>query len=76
MVIATEGAYMPFNGHAPDGKLIGFEIDLGNNLCERMKITCEFVAAGLGRHHPRPDRRQVRRHHGRHEHHREAPGGD
>jgi octopine/nopaline transport system substrate-binding protein len=44
VVIATEGAYMPFNGHAPDGKLIGFEIDLGNNLCERMKITCEFVA--------------------------------
>jgi octopine/nopaline transport system substrate-binding protein len=35
---------MPFNGHSPDGKLIGFEIDLGNNLCERMKITCEFVA--------------------------------
>ncbi len=44
VVIATEGAYMPFNGHSPDGKLIGFEIDLGNNLCERMKITCEFVA--------------------------------
>jgi hypothetical protein len=44
LVIATEGAYMPFNGHALDGKLIGFEIDLGNNLCERMKITCEFVA--------------------------------
>src|ERR1700732_1456139 len=44
VVIATEGAYMPFNGHSPDGKLIGFEIDLGNNLCERMKITCEVVA--------------------------------
>lgn len=44
VVIATEGAYMPFNGHAPDGKLIGFEIDLGNNLCERLKITCEWVS--------------------------------
>ena len=44
VVIATEGAYMPYNGHSPDGKLIGFEIDLGNNLCARLKITCEWVA--------------------------------
>ncbi len=44
VVIATEGAYMPYNGHSPDGKLIGFEIDLGNNLCARLKITCQWVA--------------------------------
>ena len=44
VVIATEGAYMPYNGHSPDGKLIGFEIDLGNNLCARLKITCEWVS--------------------------------
>src|SRR5215469_8763356 len=44
VVIATEGAYMPFNGHAPDGKLIGFEIDLGNDACKRLKLTCEWVA--------------------------------
>jgi len=44
ITIATEGAYPPYNMHAPDGKLIGFEIDLGNNLCERMKITCTWVA--------------------------------
>jgi octopine/nopaline transport system substrate-binding protein len=44
VVIATEGAYMPYNGHSPDGKLIGFEIDLGNDLCARLKITCEWVA--------------------------------
>ncbi|MFI4983337.1 MAG: transporter substrate-binding domain-containing protein, partial [Nevskiales bacterium] len=44
VVIATEGAYMPFNGHSPDGKLIGFEIDLGNDLCARIKLACEFIA--------------------------------
>jgi octopine/nopaline transport system substrate-binding protein len=44
VVIATEGAYMPYNGHSPDGKLIGFEIDLGNNLCARLEIDCEWVA--------------------------------
>lgn len=44
IVIATEGAYPPYNMHAPDGKLIGFEIDLGNDLCRRMQITCTWIA--------------------------------
>ncbi len=44
VVIATEGAYMPYNGHAPDGKLIGFEIDLANDLCARIKLSCEWVS--------------------------------
>jgi len=44
VVIATEGAYAPYNMHAPDGKLVGFEIDLAADLCGRLKITCEFVA--------------------------------
>mgnify|MGYP001544714399 CR=1 FL=1 len=44
VTIATEGAYMPYNGHAPDGKLIGFEIDLAKDLCARMKVTCEVIA--------------------------------
>lgn len=44
ITIATEGAYAPYNMHAPDGKLIGFEIDLGDDLCKRMKIQCTWVA--------------------------------
>jgi octopine/nopaline transport system substrate-binding protein len=44
IVIATEGAYAPYNMHAPDGKLIGFEIDLGNDLCSRMQIKCTWIA--------------------------------
>jgi octopine/nopaline transport system substrate-binding protein len=42
--IASEGAYPPWNAIDTSGKLIGFEVDLGNDLCKRMKVTCEFVA--------------------------------
>ena len=42
--IATEGAYEPWNFTGPGGKLEGFEIDLANDLCARMKVKCEIVA--------------------------------
>ncbi len=42
--IASEGAYPPWNATDSSGKLIGFEVDLANDLCRRMKVTCEFVA--------------------------------
>ena len=42
--IATEGAYAPWNFTGPNGKLEGFEIDLANDLCNRMKVKCEVVA--------------------------------
>ncbi len=42
--IATEGAYKPWNYTDPSGKLIGFEIDLAEELCKRMKAKCEIVA--------------------------------
>ena len=42
--IATEGAYPPFNGIAADGRLVGFDIDIANALCARMKVDCEIVA--------------------------------
>jgi octopine/nopaline transport system substrate-binding protein len=42
--IATEGAYAPWNFTAPGGKLDGFEVDLANELCGRMKVQCEIVA--------------------------------
>jgi octopine/nopaline transport system substrate-binding protein len=44
VAIATEGAFPPYNMHAPDGKLIGYEVDLAADLCRRVNLTCEFVA--------------------------------
>lgn len=42
--IATEGAFPPYNFTKPDGTLAGFEIDLANELCRRMKVKCDIVA--------------------------------
>lgn len=42
--IATEGAYAPWNFSSPNGKLQGFEIELADELCARMKVKCEIVA--------------------------------
>jgi octopine/nopaline transport system substrate-binding protein len=42
--IATEGAYAPWNFTGAGGKLEGFDIDLANELCSRIKVKCEIVA--------------------------------
>src|SRR5215218_3866934 len=41
--IAVEGAYAPWNFTGAGGKLEGFEVDLANDLCVRMKVKCEIV---------------------------------
>jgi octopine/nopaline transport system substrate-binding protein len=43
VAIGTEAAYPPFNMKASDGQIIGFEVDLGNDLCTRIKVSCDFV---------------------------------
>ena len=42
--IATEGAYPPFNYFTADGKLAGFDIEIGRALCAKMQAKCTFVA--------------------------------
>ena len=42
--IGTEGAYEPYNYiDQATGELTGYEIELGNELCKRAGLTCEFV---------------------------------
>ena len=41
--IGTEGAYPPWNNFNSAGELEGAEIDFGNEACERMGVTCEWV---------------------------------
>jgi arginine/ornithine transport system substrate-binding protein len=42
--VATEGAYEPFNWVDKEGKLRGFDVDIANALCERIKAKCTIVA--------------------------------
>jgi len=41
--IGTEGLYPPYNFINDAGKLDGFEVELGTELCKRAALTCEFV---------------------------------
>lgn len=36
-------SYAPFESKAANGQLVGFDIDLGNALCERLKARCVWV---------------------------------
>jgi octopine/nopaline transport system substrate-binding protein len=41
--IGTEGAYPPWNSKDASGNLIGFEVELANELCALMKYECTIV---------------------------------
>lgn len=41
--IGTEGAYPPWNFINDNNEVVGFEIDLGNEICRRATLTCEWV---------------------------------
>jgi ABC-type amino acid transport substrate-binding protein len=45
ITIATEGAFPPFNYLDRKGLPAGFEMELAQEACQRMKAECEFVAA-------------------------------
>lgn len=41
--IGTDATYEPFEYKSPDGKIVGFEVDLADALCAEMKRRCVFV---------------------------------
>ncbi|MNI32019.1 Octopine-binding periplasmic protein precursor [compost metagenome] len=41
--IATEGAFPPWNSVDSSGKIVGFDIDVGEAICERAGFECTFV---------------------------------
>ncbi len=41
--MGTEGAYPPYNFINDDGEIDGFERELGDELCARAELTCEWV---------------------------------
>lgn len=40
--MGTEGAYAPFNYIDENGKVAGFDIDIGNEVCKRMHADCTW----------------------------------
>jgi len=44
VTIVLEGGYEPWNLTRPDGSLDGFEPELAQNLCARMKVKCKLIA--------------------------------
>ena len=42
--MGTEGAYPPYNFINDAGELEGFDIDVGNELCARAELSCEWVS--------------------------------
>ena len=37
-----DATYPPFESLDPSGEIVGFEREIGDELCKRMKVTCEF----------------------------------
>jgi len=44
LTIATEGYFRPYNLTRSDGTLDGYEVELGQHLCQTMKVECNFIA--------------------------------
>lgn len=42
--ISTEGTYPPWSFQDSQGKLMGWDIDITNALCAKMKVSCEITA--------------------------------
>ncbi len=74
--MGTEGAYPPYNFINDAGEVDGFEREVGDELCARAELTCEWVKNDWDSIIPEPRIRQLRYHHRRHVDHRRARRSD
>lgn len=44
IVFGTDPTSPPFESRAADGTLVGFDIDLGNEICRRLQVKCAWVS--------------------------------
>jgi octopine/nopaline transport system substrate-binding protein len=44
ITIGVEGAFPPYNSTTADGKVVGYDIDIANEVCKRANLTCTIVA--------------------------------
>ncbi|WP_268799092.1 ABC transporter substrate-binding protein [Pseudomonas huanghezhanensis] len=43
--MGVEGAYPPFNNKDSSGQVVGFDVEIGQALCAKMKTECEIVTS-------------------------------
>jgi polar amino acid transport system substrate-binding protein len=43
--MGVEAGHPPFNGRDPGGQVVGFDVDIGNALCAKMKVECTVVTS-------------------------------
>ena len=43
--IGTDATYAPFSSKDAKGEFVGFDIDLGNEMCKRMQVKCTWVGS-------------------------------
>ncbi len=47
--IGTDTTYAPFSSKDAKGDFVGFDIDLGNEMCKRMQVKCTGLPVTLTR---------------------------
>lgn len=53
--IGTDATYAPFSSKDAKGDFVGFDIDLGNELCSRIKVKCTWVGSDFDSLIPSPE---------------------
>ncbi len=51
--IGTDATYAPFSSKDAKGEFVGFDIDVGNEMCKRMQVKCTWVGSDFDASSPR-----------------------